>query len=184
MTESTGLAVGETAPNVAAPLVRPEGGVAAAPLSALVAEKPVLLCFYPGDFSPDCIREWCAFRDYEWFASSDRVRVVGASRSSVRLHREFIDHLGLGFPLYADRDLAAAEGFGVAYRPFGLSRRARRSCFLVDESLTVRYRWVADHWLDPTREQPPLTEIRAGIDGVLGEPEVETFGFETPAISQ
>ncbi|MFB6135166.1 MAG: peroxiredoxin family protein [Halobacteriaceae archaeon] len=174
---SEGVAVGESVPDVTQTLVEPDGETAAASLSDLVSERPALVCFYTMDFAPNCVEEWCAFRDYGWFASDDRVRVVGASRSGPRLHRQFIDRLGLGFPLYADTDLALAEAFDVDYRAFGLFRRSRRSCFLLDPELTVRYRWVGDHWLDPTRDVPPVAEIRDGVDEVLGGPETETFGF-------
>jgi peroxiredoxin Q/BCP len=177
MTGEPGVSVGAQVPDAAAPLVQPDGSVTEASLSNLAADRPVLLSFYTVDFSPDCIEEWCSFRDFEWFASGDRVRVVGASKSGVGLHRRFIDRLGLEFPLYADTELELAEAFGVDYRAFKLFRRARRSCFLVDEDLTVRYRWVADHWLDPTRETPPMSDLRDGIDEVLGEPDTETFGF-------
>ncbi len=45
-----------------------------------------------------------------------------------------------------------AEAFGVDYRTFGLFRRPWRSCFVVDSDGIVRYRWLADHRLDPTRD--------------------------------
>jgi len=61
-----------------------------------------------------------------------------------------------------------AEAFDVRYRTFKLFARARRSCFLVDTDRVVRYRWLAEHWLDPTRDVPPVAEIRAAIDGTLG----------------
>lgn len=172
-----GVAVGGTVPDVAATLVRPDGTVAETSLGDLVADRPVLLCFYTVDFSPDCVEEWCAFRDFGWFASGGEVDVVGASKSGVVLHRRFIDRLDLNFPLYADEDLALAEAFGVDYRALGLFRRSRRSCFLIDGDLTVRYRWVADHWLDPTRQVPPVEEIHEGVRAALDPPEPERFGF-------
>ncbi|MFB6302196.1 MAG: peroxiredoxin [Haloferacaceae archaeon] len=168
--------VGETVPDAAAPLVAPDGGVEETSLGTLIADGPVLLCFYTLDFSPDCVEEWCAFRDFDWFAAGP-VRVVGASKSGVGFHRRFIDRLSLGFPLYADEDLALAEAFGVDYRAFGLFRRSRRSCFLIDETLTVRYRWLGDHWLDPTLAVPPVEEVYEGVQEALDLAEPETFGF-------
>ena len=169
------LAVGDTAPEFAATLVTPEGETRETPFSELL-DRPVLLSFYTVDFSPDCIEEWCAFRDFGWFASGDDVRVVGVSKSGPRLHRRFIDRLELGFPLYADTDLAVSEGFGVAYRAFGVFRRSRRSCFLVDEDGEIRYRWLGEHWLDPTRDTPPVSELHGAVRAELGD-EPETFGF-------
>jgi peroxiredoxin len=177
MTESVGLAVGEQAPSATATLVRPDGTVESASLAELVAEKPILLSFYPMDFSPDCIREWCAFRDFEWFASGEALQVVGASRSGPRAHREFVSRLDLGFPLFADTDLALAEAFDVRYRTFGVSARARRSCFLLDGSREVRYRWVGEHWLDPTRDVPSMTELAGAVREELDIPEADRFGM-------
>jgi peroxiredoxin len=177
MTESVGLAVGETAPEFTAPLVRPDGTTTDTPLSELLAERPVLLSFYTVDFSPDCIEEWCSFRDFDWFASGEQVSVVGISKSGPRLHRSFIDRLDLGFPLYSDPNLDVAAAFGVDYRAFKLFSRSRRSCFLLDTDRTIRYRWVGDHWLDPTRDTPPVGEIHDAIRAELGDPDTEQFGM-------
>ena len=65
MTDDFGLAVGARAPNVAEELVAPGGGVETVALDDLLADGPVLLCFYTADFSPDCIEQWCAFRDFD-----------------------------------------------------------------------------------------------------------------------
>ena len=156
-------------------MVTPEGDTREEPFADLL-DKPVLVSFYTVDFSPDCIEEWCAFRDFDWFASGEEVNVVGVSKSGPRLHRQFIDRLNLGFPLYADTDLSVAESFGVDYRTFGLFRRSRRSCFLVDEDGTIRYRWLGEHWLDPTRDTPPVAELHEAVQSELAE-EPETFGF-------
>ncbi|MGM0590790.1 MAG: redoxin domain-containing protein [Halobacteriota archaeon] len=170
MDSGPGLSVGATASDFTAPLVSPGGGVEQVALSSLLADGPVLLCFYTVDFSPDCIEQWCSFRDFEWFASGDTVQVVGVSKSGTRLHRRFIERLNLGFPLYSDRSLAVARAFDVDYRTFGLVRRSRRSCFLLDKDRTVRYRWVGDHWLDPTLDVPPVSEIYEAVNEELGLP--------------
>jgi peroxiredoxin Q/BCP len=170
------LDVGDHPPDVRADLVDVDGSVEATSLSALLDDGPALLCFYTMDFSPDCVKQWCAFRDFDWFTGGDDVSVVGVSRSGVRLHREFISKFDIGFPLYADTDLALSDAFGVTYRTLGLTKRSRRSCFLVDSSGEIRYRWLADHWLDPTRDIPPVAEIHEAVVDEYGS-EVETFGF-------
>lgn len=177
MGSSTGLAVGAVAPDFTAPLVRADGETERVALSSLLEDRPVLLSFYTADFSPDCVNEWCSFRDFDWFSTSQTVQVVGISKSSVGLHRRFIKHLNLGFPLYADSDLDVAEAFGVDYRAFGVSRRARRSCFLIDRDRTIRYRWLSEHWLDPTRDIPPVGEIHDAIRQAFGVEETDRFGF-------
>jgi peroxiredoxin len=172
----TGLTVGDEAPAFSGPLVRSDGRTTDTALADLLADAPVLLSFYTVDFSPDCIEEWCAFRDFDWF-DADEVQVVGVSKSSPWLHRQFIDRLGLEFPLYSDPGLDISAAFDVSYRAFGVSRRSRRSCFLVDEDRRVRYRWVGDHWLDPTRDTPPVGEIYEEIREIVDPEEPETFGF-------
>jgi peroxiredoxin len=174
---SDGIPVGETAPAFEAPLVRPDGPTETVPVDDLLADAPVLLSFYTADFSPDCIEEWCAFRDFDWFGTGDEVRVVGVSKSGTGLHRKFIDRLGLGFPLYSDSDLAVAEAYDVAYRAFHVSRRSKRSCFLLDRDRTVLYKWVGDHWLDPSRDVPPVPEIYEAVTEALDVEKPETFGF-------
>jgi len=55
---ASGLDVGDSVLDFTAPLVSPEGGVEDVSLDSLLANRPVLLCFYTNDFSPDCIDEW------------------------------------------------------------------------------------------------------------------------------
>jgi peroxiredoxin Q/BCP len=170
---SSALAVGEEAPAFVAPLARPNGETEVVPFTSLLAERPVLLVFYTNDFTPNCVAEWCSFRDYSYLATEDRYQVVGISKSWAATHHRFIDWLDLPFPLYSDTNLDVAEAFGVDYRTFGLLRRSWRSCFLVDTGRTVRYRWLADHPLDPTRDVPDVWEIHEAV--------VEALGGATPS---
>ncbi|MFC7204546.1 redoxin domain-containing protein [Haloferax namakaokahaiae] len=172
-----GIPVGTQVEDTTVPLVRPDESVTETSLSELVEEKPVLLCFYTADFSPDCTDEWCSFRDFDWFAAGHDVQVVGSSKSGVGMHHRFIDRYDLSFPLFADTDLELAETFDVVYRTFGVSKRSRRSCFLLDSDLTVRYRWLGQHWIDPTRDTPPLSEVYEGVTEALEIENPETFGF-------
>jgi peroxiredoxin Q/BCP len=174
------VGVGARAPEFAATLVPPEGEPSEVALSTLLDDGPVLLVFYTADFTPDCVEEWCSFRDFGWFAFDDDVQVVGISKSGPRLHERFIAYLDLEFPLFADPDLAVADRYGVTYRALGLSARARRSCFLIDADGTVTYRWLGEHWLDPTRAQPPLDDVRDALADLLGEdPDADGDAFES-----
>jgi peroxiredoxin len=176
MGDSTGLDVGETVPDFSGELVFPDGRTERVSLSELVTDKPVLCNFYTADFTPDCVNEWCSFRDFDWFASGGDVQVVGISKSGAAMHKRFLDYLDMGFPLFADTDLDIADTFDVRYRAFKLSARARRSCFLVDDTRTIRYKWVADHWLDATRDTPPVDELHEAIVEEL-DTGAETFGM-------
>lgn len=161
---------GEAVEDCELTLVRPEGTVVTTTLSALAADRPVLLSFYPADFGPDCLAEWCPFRDFGWFAGNPALQIVGSSRSDPATHRRFIDYLDLPFPLVADTALSLADAFGVCDRTSGRSRRSSQSCFLVDENREIRYRWLGDHRLDPTRSVPPVAQIHEELKAVLGPP--------------
>lgn len=172
-TGSSGLDVGAEAPDFTAPLVRPNGETETISLSTLLEDSPVLLAFYTNDFSPDCVSEWCSFRDDAWFDTNEDIQVVGVSRSRPYTHRRFMEYLDLPFPLYSDADLAITEAYQVRYRLFKLLPRARRSCFLIDQVCRIQYTWVAKHPLDATRETPSMREIRTAI-----EEELDTSAFE------
>lgn len=167
---SRALAVGEAAPEFVAPLARPDGETEVVPFTSLLDERPVLLVFYTNDFSPNCVSEWCSFRDYSYLATEDRYQVVGISKSWVATHHRFMDWLDLPFPLYSDTSLEVAEAFGVDYRVFGLLRRSWRSCFLVDSDGVVRFRWLGEHSIDPTRDVPDVWEIHDEVVEALEEP--------------
>jgi len=169
MSDSSGLDVGDRAPDFTAPVVFPDGTVEERPLSSFLESGPVLLAFYTNDFTPDCIEEWCAFRDFDWFTTSEALTVLGVSASRTATHKRFIDHLDLGFPLVSDRDLAVAERYDVAYRAFKLLPRARRSCFLVDTDRRLRYTWIAANRIDPTFATPDVEEIYEAIREVFGD---------------
>lgn len=173
MSKSIGLEEGASAPEFTAPLVSADGDTTPVALSTLLEDQPVLLAFYTNDFSPDCITEWCAFRDNDWFGPSNQVQIVGISTSRPYTHRKFIERLDLPFPLYSDTDLTIAEAYGVKYRLFKLLPRSRRSCFLIDRGGVIQYKWVAEHLIDPTRDIPPLEEIHTAIDETLSG--TETF---------
>jgi peroxiredoxin len=171
VSDSLGLDMGTEAPDFSAPLTNPSGETETVALSTLLSEQPVLLAFYTNDFSPDCVTEWCAFRDDRWFGPDGAVQVVGVSRSRPFTHRKFIDYLDLEFPLFSDADLAITEAYRVRYRLFKLLPRSRRSCFLIDRGGRIRYKWIADHPLDATRDVPSMDEIHAAIDEELDDSE-------------
>lgn len=169
MADPSGLPVGSEAPEFTAEMVLPDGSTVETTLTELLSEGPVLLVFYTNDFSPDCIEEWCSFRDFEWFSVHDDLQVVGISKSGTYLHKRFIDYLDLTFPLVSDPDLAIADSYDLKYRTFKLFARSRRACLFVDTDRTIRYRWLAEHWLDPTRDVPPVGEIHESIRELLAD---------------
>lgn len=71
-------------------------------LADYLGRQPVVLFFYPGDFTPGCTREACTFRDlYTDFARAG-VAVFGISADSVEKHRRFREAYQLPYDLLSD----------------------------------------------------------------------------------
>ena len=98
--------------------------------------RPVVLVFYPGDFTPVCTRQLSAYSEsFEAFEGLD-AQVLALSPQGVDSHERFADgYGGLPFPLLADTDKAVGRAYGVV-SPIGFYRR---SVFVVDGAGVVRY---------------------------------------------
>lgn len=91
-------------------------------LSELLGRGPVLLYFYPADFTPVCTREACAFETLEPQLSAAGVTLIGISPQDSASHARFRERYHLSFPLLADpgKDVIRAYdcdgllGFGVS----------------------------------------------------------------------
>src|SRR5882672_2138881 len=87
----------------------------APPFLELTANKgsPVVVYFYPKDFTPGCTTEACEFRDmYQKIEEADAI-VLGVSPDSPESHEKFIAEHGLPYSLVADEDHAIASAYGV-----------------------------------------------------------------------
>ena len=99
-------------------------------LSALRG-KPVVLVFYPLDFSPVCTDEHACFvNDMARFNELD-AQVFGISVDSAWTHKAFAQKMGIDYPLLADFHPkgAVAESFGAYLADKGI---ASRTIFLID----------------------------------------------------
>jgi peroxiredoxin Q/BCP len=97
--------------------------------------KVVVLAFYPGDFTPVCLRQ---LQHYE--AQRERLVATGAtlwaiSTDDLEQHERMAKSYALSFPLLADPGGKVATLYGVR----GLLGTARRSIFIVDPQGIVRY---------------------------------------------
>ncbi|MGD1983522.1 MAG: peroxiredoxin [Chromatiaceae bacterium] len=110
-------------------------------LSEAVAEGPVVVYFYPADFTPGCTKEACAIRDMHPDIATSGVRVLGISPQDPASHARFRDRYGLPFTLLADPEKRAVRAFGVD-GPFGLG--VRRATFLVNADRVIESSVVAD----------------------------------------
>jgi peroxiredoxin Q/BCP len=88
-----------------------------------LSKGPVLLYFYPADFTPVCTREACAFGALEPELAKAGVTLIGISPQDAASHARFRERYSLPFPLLADPDkqvIRAYDSDGLL--GFGVSR--------------------------------------------------------------
>jgi thioredoxin-dependent peroxiredoxin len=119
------LKKGEIAPDIELP---DQDGVKRR-LSDLVDGKPLILYFYPADFTPGCTKEACDLRDLHARILASGLRVIGISPQSPESHRRFREQHALPFTLLSDEHKVAIKAFEVD-GPLGIG--VRRATFLID----------------------------------------------------
>jgi peroxiredoxin Q/BCP len=78
-----------------------------------VGKKYVVVYFYPGDFTPGCIRQAQSFRDNMNTLNGQGIEVIGISGDSANTHALFKAAQKLNFTLLADENGNLAKSFGV-----------------------------------------------------------------------
>ncbi len=110
-------------------------------LSGLLEDGPLLLYFYPADFTPGCTKEACEIRDMHEDISDVGIRVVGVSPQDEASHTRFRKRHSLPFTLLADPDKTAVKAYGVD-GPLGIS--VRRATFLINTDGVIEDVVLAD----------------------------------------
>lgn len=110
-------------------------------LTSLLNAGPLILYFYPADFTPICTRQACLVRDLHEEIRRTGLSVAGVSPQSPATHREFRARYGLTFPLLSDPDKAVIRMYDVnGFLGFGV----RRVTYLIDQGRLIRDAVVAD----------------------------------------
>ena len=104
-------------------------------LGALRGE-PVVLIFYPFDWSGGCTKEMCSMRDATPDWRNTGARVFGISRDSIYSHKAWREHLDLGYSLLADLRGDVAKKYGAWNEE---NYRADRMTVVIDQEGIVRY---------------------------------------------
>ncbi|MEM9858091.1 MAG: peroxiredoxin [Bacteroidota bacterium] len=91
--------------------------------------EPLILFFYPKDFTPGCTKEACSFRDNFDFFKNLKIKVVGISTDSISKHIKFKEAHGLPFPLLSDATGKVCKLY-KAHVP--LLNIAKRTTYLID----------------------------------------------------
>jgi thioredoxin-dependent peroxiredoxin len=131
------LPTGTTAPDFTLPNDRGEETF----LSDLLAAGPLILYFYPADFTPGCTKEACAIRDLHDDVVSAGLQVVGISPQDPESHARFREQHNLPFILLSDPDKKVIRLYGVE-GPFGIG--VRRATYLIDGSGRIQAGLLAD----------------------------------------
>ena len=97
-------------------------------LADLIANGPLVLYFYPADFTPGCTKEACSIRDIHGEIAAAGLRVVGVSPQDSDSHSRFASRHNLPFTLLADPDRTAVRAYRVD-GPMGIG--VRRATFLI-----------------------------------------------------
>jgi peroxiredoxin len=116
--------------------------------------RPVILAFYPADFSPVCGDQMALYNEtLDEFRKLD-AQLLGVSVDSVWCHAAFVAARHLKFPLLADFEPkgAVAMRYGVYDSVLGTSERA---LFVIDAQGVVRWSYLSPIGINP------------GADGIL-----------------
>jgi thioredoxin-dependent peroxiredoxin len=107
----------------------------------LLQDGPLVLYFYPADFTAGCTREACTIRDMHDEIAAAGMRVVGIAPQDAASHARFRAQYGLQFTLLADPDKTVIKAYGVD-GPLGIG--VRRATFLVGADGVIRDAVLAD----------------------------------------
>lgn len=110
---------GITAPSFELP--SSNGGTFQFPKSA--NGSPIIIYFYPKDFTSGCTAESCGFRDQFEVFEELGVKIVGISHDDIATHRRFIEAYQLPFELLSDPDRKVIELYKAKYPLVPLTKR-------------------------------------------------------------
>jgi len=128
--------------------------------------SPVILAFYPADFSPVCGDQMALYNEILPEFRQHGAQLLGISVDAVWCHRAFAEARRLHFPLLADFEPKGdvARAYGVYRQGDGFSDRA---LFVLDAQGVVRWSFVSPLGVNP------------GADGILDALEKLNAGRET-----
>ena len=112
------VSVGESAPDFT---LRDESNQEV--LLSSLRGAPVVLVFYPADFSPICTNELCGIRDDFSAFEAKGAKVFGISRDSTWAHKAFQEREGLKHSLLADTKGEVARLYGCWNEEHGIAER-------------------------------------------------------------
>jgi peroxiredoxin Q/BCP len=131
------LAMGARAPE----FTLPDQDEHSVSLSTLLRHGPLILYFYPADFTPGCTREACTLRDLHGEILQAGLDIAGVSPQDAASHRAFREKYRLPFTLLSDVDKSVIRMYDVR-GPLGFG--VRRATYLIDQARYIRGAVLAD----------------------------------------
>lgn len=114
-------------------------------LSEEIRSGPLILFFYPRDFTPICTAQTCMFRDEHEELSRSGVRVVGVSAQSPEEHDHFRRAYGLTYGLLSDPKRRVIRIYAGSVLGINLPLITRRVTYFIDDRMCIRERIIADY---------------------------------------
>lgn len=125
---------GDTAPDFQLP---DENGTPRS-LSAMLADGPVVLFFYPVAMTSGCTTESCHFRDLATeFAEAGGQR-AGISVDPVDKQKQFSEQNTFDYPLLSDVDGAVATAYGVKRKMLSFLTPVKRATFVIGTDRVIK----------------------------------------------
>jgi peroxiredoxin Q/BCP len=140
-TEAEGPGIGQKAPDFELPMATKDTILfEGKKLSDFLGKGPVVLAFYPADWSGGCTKEVCTIRDsFSEFEQLGAV-VIGISGDYVFSHKEWAKHHRLPFWLASDPLRKVSPQF-ASYNPE--TGYCKRTVYVLDKAGMVRYKNLA-----------------------------------------
>ena len=130
-------AVGDAAPDFTLPYATADTIVfQGEPLHEAAKRGPVLLAFYPADWSSGCTKEVCALRDSFAELAGLKAQVWGISGDYVFSHQAWAEHHKLPFRLLSDHRHEVAAKYDSYLEELGFNRR---TVFVVGRDGRIAY---------------------------------------------
>jgi peroxiredoxin len=125
---------------------------------------PVILVFYPADWSPVCGDEVTLFNEVLPELERYGATLLGISVDGVWCHRAFREARHLRFPLLADFEPkgAISRTYGAYRSDEGVSERA---LFVIDADGIIRWSYVS-----PINVNPGANGVLAALEGLAHRP--------------
>jgi peroxiredoxin len=125
--------------------------------------RKLVLAFFPAAESSVCTTEMCKLRDSQSSLKSLGAQVVGISVDGPFANKTFRENNHLNFPILSDYKREVIKRYGIIMANLGSLvdyNAAKRSVFVLDESGTIRYKWVSENPL----VEPKYDEIKSVLE--------------------